>query len=425
VTGEEILHLDAYCRERFIELVPSQNSFGHLSRWLSLPRYAALAECPDGFALPWGGRSHEPFSLDPSNPGSLALLEELFAELLPHFQSSLFNVGCDETWDLGQGKSRELCAGRGKGRVYLDFLGEIHRLVSRHGKTMLYWGDIIMEHPELVPELPRDAVALEWGYEAAHPFEEHGARFRAAGVPWWVCPGTSSWNSIAGRTENCLGNIRSAARAGCAHGAAGLLNTDWGDNGHWQPLSVSSLGFAAGAALSWCLGANEHSDFQAELDAHVFRDGAKVMGAAVSEMGNAYRTAGKLTVNTSPLFSILAAAPGASLPEGVTKTTLADTRRVIEDAASKLNAARMERNDGSLVRDELANTARMLLFSCDRGTAILDGKLDAFIASSRAREELRVMLGEYRRLWMSRSRVGGLSDSIRRFSPLLPADLQV
>ncbi len=179
VTGEEILLLDAYCRQRFVELVPNQNSFGHLARWLSLPRYAALAECPDGFDWPWGGRSRGPFSLDPSHPGSLALLEELFAELLPHFRSGLFNVGCDETVDLGKGKSRELCARRGKGRVYMDFLMEIHRRVSGHGKTMLYWGDIIMEHPELAPELPRDAIALEWGYEAAHPFEAHGSRFQA------------------------------------------------------------------------------------------------------------------------------------------------------------------------------------------------------------------------------------------------------
>ncbi len=188
---------------------------------------------------------------------------------------------------------------------------------------------------------------------------------------------------------------------------------------------MSSLGFAAGAALSWCLGANEHSDFQAELDAHLFVDEAKVMGAAVSEMGNAYRTAGKLMHNMSPLFSILTTAPGASLSEGVTKSTLADTRRVIEDAASKLDAARMGRTDGSLVRDEFANTARLLLFACDRGTAILDGTLDAFTGSAKAREQLRLILGEYRRLWVARSRVGGLSDSIRRFSPLLPADLQV
>jgi len=42
-TGEEVLELDAYCRERFIELVPNQNSFGHLHRWFEHPQYLELA----------------------------------------------------------------------------------------------------------------------------------------------------------------------------------------------------------------------------------------------------------------------------------------------------------------------------------------------------------------------------------------------
>src|SRR5438874_1755179 len=56
LTGEEILELDQYCRERFIELVPNQNSFGHMERWLKLPGYIDLAECPEGFTFPWGFR---------------------------------------------------------------------------------------------------------------------------------------------------------------------------------------------------------------------------------------------------------------------------------------------------------------------------------------------------------------------------------
>ena len=99
---------------------------------------------------------------------------------------------------------------------------------------MQFWGDIILEHPQLVPELPRDVFALEWGYEADHPFAEHGALFSKAGIPFYVCPGTSSWNSIAGRTKNALENQLNAARSGLEHGAVGFLNTDWGDNGHWH-----------------------------------------------------------------------------------------------------------------------------------------------------------------------------------------------
>jgi len=44
MTAEEVLLLDSYCRERFIELAPNQNSFGHLQGWLRLPRYREMAE---------------------------------------------------------------------------------------------------------------------------------------------------------------------------------------------------------------------------------------------------------------------------------------------------------------------------------------------------------------------------------------------
>ena len=44
ITGEEILALDAYCRERFVELVPNQNSFGHMAPWLE----AATLPTPGG-----------------------------------------------------------------------------------------------------------------------------------------------------------------------------------------------------------------------------------------------------------------------------------------------------------------------------------------------------------------------------------------
>jgi hypothetical protein len=407
MTAEEVLLLDSYCRERLIELTPNQNSFGHLQSWLRLPRYRELAECPEGFEWPWGGRSEEPFSLDPSNPGSLKLLEGLFDELLPNFESTLFNVGCDETVDLGQGKNRQLCEKVGRGRVYLDFLLKIHKLVSERGRTMLYWGDIIMEHPDLVPELPADAIALEWGYEAGHPFDEHGAKLRASGVPWWVCPGTSSWNSFAGRTENCLANLRAAARAGLAHGATGFLNTDWGDNGHWQFLPVSYLGLAAGASISWHHAGRE-TDFARELDAHVFLDRAGVMGGLARDLGNAYTRTGLRIHNESALFQVLRYPDRTSPPEGLTPAALAETRRWIESVAARLDGARMDLADASLIRDEYSLTVRLMLLACDRAAG-----------RSTTREMLADIIGEFRGLWLARNRIGGLSDSVRRLEALV------
>ncbi|MBI5959697.1 MAG: beta-N-acetylhexosaminidase, partial [Chloroflexi bacterium] len=145
ITAEQILALDAYCRERYIELVPNQNSFGHMHRWFKHAPYKALAETETEFLSPWGNML-PPFSLSPAVPGVLNLLEELYAELLPNFTSGMFNVGCDETVDLGLGRSKTLVEQKGKGRVYLDFLLEIYRRVQSHGRTMQFWGDIINQY---------------------------------------------------------------------------------------------------------------------------------------------------------------------------------------------------------------------------------------------------------------------------------------
>src|SRR6185295_14483144 len=143
-----------------------------------------------------------------------------------------------------------------------------HKLVQKHGRRMQFWGDIILQHPELIGELPKVLIALEWGYEASHPFAADTEKFARAGVPFYVCPGTSSWNAIAGRTENALGNLAAAAEHGLANGAIGYLNTDWGDSGHWQPLPVSYLGFAYGAAMSWCAESARSLDLQGALNVH-------------------------------------------------------------------------------------------------------------------------------------------------------------
>ena len=82
LTPEQVRTLDDYCAERFVELVPNQQSFGHMHRWLVHEPYRALAECPAGVVHPFA-RKPEPFSLCPTDPRSLELLADLFDQLLP------------------------------------------------------------------------------------------------------------------------------------------------------------------------------------------------------------------------------------------------------------------------------------------------------------------------------------------------------
>ena len=414
-TGEDILILDAYCRERYIELVPNQNSFGHLERWLNHPSYKSLAEAPDGFNFPWGHHSG-PFSLCPLDPESIKLVGSLYDELLPHFSSHQINVGCDETFDLGQGRSKARCAAVGSGRVYLDFLLKIYEQVTERGYKMQFWGDIIMAHPELVHELPKDSIALEWGYEAKHPFYDHGEIFAHAGLPFYVCPGTSSWNSIAGRTDNCIQNLANAAKNGLKNGAVGFLITDWGDNGHWQVLPVSYLGFAAGAAYSWSYQANIDLDIMATLDRYAFQDTAYILGKVAYDLGNIYHQIGIEPENSSALFEILQRPiqewKGYLEPDKAI-SVLSHTLDAIDMVAVNISTATSTRDDKGLLEREFSLTVNLLQHACLRGLFGFGSMSNSrnFLAS-----DLKKIIDEFTDIWLLRNRPGGLKDSLTYFT---------
>ena len=100
---------------------------------------------------------------------------------------------------------------------------KIHGELSRRGKVMQFYGDIVLHHPQLIQELPRDVIALNWGYEADHPFNKESRMLAEAGLQFYVCPGTSAWNSIGGRWNNARENILSAEQEGRSAGALAVL----------------------------------------------------------------------------------------------------------------------------------------------------------------------------------------------------------
>lgn len=418
VTGEEVLVLDRYCRERFIELVPNQNSFGHLHRWLNLESYAHLAENSGDIPVPWGGVMKGPFSLAPVLPESLEFISGLYDELLPHFSSRMVNIGCDETWDLGTGKSKQACEAQGTGRVYLDFLLKLYANLKARGITTQFWGDIIIQHPELVPELPHDMIALEWGYEADHPFQEHGRIFAASGIPFYVCPGTSAWNTLVGRTDNALKNLSSAAECALENGAIGYLNTDWGDSGHWQPYPVHILGFAAGAAYSWSVEASRDLDIELAVSRFGFEDPTGEMGRLAYELGNVYLAAGIELHNSSVAFRILkmTLAEIASYAD-VSVEKMMHMRDETLSAMGHLENERMVRPDAALIREEYDLAGRMVLHACNRA---IFAKGDKRAPSAKALyADMNDILERYKTIWLQRNRPGGLTDSVKKFEAML------
>ncbi|MFO1011117.1 MAG: family 20 glycosylhydrolase [Planctomycetota bacterium] len=424
-TPDEVRALDRRCAEHGIELVPNQQSFGHLHRWLVHERYRPLAEVPEGVEHAFSIRK-EPFALCPLDERAFTLLEDLYDQLLPCFTSRTLNVGLDETFDLGLGRSKEACAARGKHRVYLEFLGRVRALLATRGRRMQFWGDIVLEAPELVPELPRDVVPMLWNYEAEPSFERDAPRFAEHGFEYHVCPGTASWQSFLGRVDVMRANVLAAARAGAAHGARGLLVTDWGDRGHHQPWSVSWPGLVTAAGAAWnpegTAARVEHDDAElaAVLDRHVFDAPGAGTGAAQIALGRAGLASGAKSTNGSPLFFLLAFAPQGWPHPRVRELThegLARAEQHLADARAALARSTPACADARVVQDELDWAARAALLACRFGAARLsaaDGPGLATLPSAERRalrERFDGVIADYAAVWSARNRPGGCVES--------------
>ncbi len=248
LTAEEIKALDDYCYERFIELVPSMSTFGHLYELLQSEKYRHLCELENYRPTQhyWMEKmAHH--TIDVSNPESLELISQMIDEYVPLFRSNKLNICCDETFDLCKGKN----LGKDPGEEYIKFLCKIINKAKEHGKTVQMWGDIILKNPETIKELPNDVVLLNWDYDAEPNDEGHCKFFQNAGNPYLVCPGTSTWKRFAEDVCVSSRNISHMANYGYKYGALGLLNTNWGDYNNVCSWYTSQIGVVIGAECSW------------------------------------------------------------------------------------------------------------------------------------------------------------------------------
>jgi len=428
-TPEELRALDQHAASWGIELVPNQQSFGHMHRWLSHDSHRHLAEVPEGVQHPFHPEK-QPFSLCPVDPEALTFLGGLYDELLPNFQSSTLNVGLDETFDLGEGRSKDAVSERGVAAVYMDFLKAVHELVSSRDHKMQCWADILLNHPEVVPELPDDCEPILWGYEATHPLLEEASILNQSCSSFQIAPGTSSWQSLGGRTDNCIANLRAAAAAARTHSASGLMITDWGDRGHLQPMPVSYLGFLHGAECAWNGAAAEartDAELADQLDRYALRSPSSGLGAFTLELGRAADACGVDTANMTALFYPVGF-PERSLPDervpGLSPRSYQRARERLTDLRRPLAEVRVTSSEAELCVNELSWVLDLLDASCDLGEARTSCTTPAMLAdiphrtASSLADRLRALGERHADLWLIRSRPGGLRDSVWRLHGL-------
>ncbi len=447
ITGEEVRYLDKYCKEREIELVPNQNCLGHMAAWLARDEFKHLAETDKGREIMG---SYMPVStLDALDPESLELVTKMTDDLLPNFTSNKFNVNLDEPFELGRGKNKAVAEEKGEAYLYMDYLKRLHEMVSKRGKHMYMWGDILANHPETLSELPENITVLDWGYDACTPFDKNAASLEEKKVPFILCPGTSTWTTLYGRTDNMLENIRNAANAAMAHGGEGVLVTAWGDGGHVEYEILSNNAIAHAASCSWGNTDVTEDETVDYVNRYIFED----------ETGNAARIVAKLgrlnRFEEIPMVNMTIASISMSmglLPNGVFPMILKNAVKDIETIAPSssgilgsllqdvkefdfesvmkniaeieedLSKAKIKAPQKELIYLELENTVRFAKFGNivhhlnAHGENISDEQRKAF------GEELVMLYEEianvHPKLWIARNKIHGMEESIANFKKI-------
>jgi hexosaminidase len=447
LTADDMRWLDALCAAHGITLVANQNTLGHMERWLAHEPYADRAEMPEGFTI--GGGRRRPSTLQPT-PENAAFALALVRELTATVRARRVNIGADEPWELGKGRSAADAAERGLGRVYLDHLLRVATPLLEDGYEVLFWADVLADHPEVAEALPTAGlVPVVWQYDGpgharaaldraspqqkqlwaadgfamqalAGGFRERAAALTATGRSFWVAPGTSAWNSLVGRLDNAVENLVDAAEVGREHGAGGYVVTSWGDHGHHEPPPVTYPALLYGAGVSWCLDSNRDIDLAATLDRVVFADDAPGLGAVLAAVGSVADRLDAPLLNGSPLFATLFGREDDIPRPTVSPGALAEVGVVLATAAESLEHLRPAGADGDVAVRETAQAVALARFA----VALLAGGGVAQLAPSRAADllgRLDALLVEQRACWLLSARPGGLDDSISRFGPLRAA----
>ncbi len=450
LTPEEIKQLDAFCKANFIELVPNQNSLGHMEAWLATDEYKDLAECPEGYKMM--GLMNVKTTISPTNPKSLELVTKMSDDLLPNFSSDKFNVNLDEPFELGKCKDHPINDPKEVTKIYLDYAKRLNIYVKSKGKKMMMWGDVISKDAAFASQIPKDITLLEWQYESFQDFETNCKKYKDAGLHYLVCPGTSTWTTFTGRTDNMLKNVENAVNNGIKYGAEGMIITDWGNTPHLQYLTVSYAGLAYGAALSWNNAAKSQVNLARYLNNSVFQDKSNKMGDAVLELGRYSQfeehpmIAGSMTgwayqfgimdkTMTDAIFKKIEAgvldfltldeAPKKALTEKFNNAKIYNFKAIIQLAEvyeKELNQTQLQHSEGKLIIDEYKNGIRMVklgamlkqfnnyhLQQSDDENRKLLTDMKSLCAS---------IIPEHKRLWMSRNKQGRFEESVASFERL-------
>lgn len=205
-----------------LQIVPFVNLLGHVEGLLYTEEGRPFREEP--FAGLQGC---------PSEPAFVQLMHDILEETLQTFDSPLVHIGGDETAQLNrcprcQSRTQNPETGEDppedpKAWLYSRHFQPLVQKVKDAGRTPAIWGDMILEHPQILPTLPEDTIVFDWQYQ--NGLADTAPRFAPLRVVG--CPTLHIYNALWMHTEASEKNVREVAADVHTQNLHGFCLTTW------------------------------------------------------------------------------------------------------------------------------------------------------------------------------------------------------
>lgn len=228
----EVISFIKYCADLQIDVIPLQQSFGHVEYILRNDKYKELREDQKDFSQVCPLQTE----LDK------ALFTDLYTELAATHPSKYIHIGGDETYLLGHDeRCRAKAAKEGKSKLYIDYIKTLCDIVIKLGKTPVLWADIALKYPDAIKLLPKGTIFIDWNYGwDMNRFGDH-QKLMNSGYEIWGSPAlrSSPDNYFLTQWEKHFKNIRDFVPAAASLGYKGIVMTSWSTSGQYSAVFES------------------------------------------------------------------------------------------------------------------------------------------------------------------------------------------
>jgi hypothetical protein len=228
-TKAEIVGFVKYCNGLGIDVIPLQQSFGHVEYILRNEKYKELREDQKDYSQVCPLQTKQ----------DSLLFTDLFTELASTHTSKYIHIGGDETYLLGHDERCKLkVAKEGKSKLYIDYIRMLCNIVIKLGKKPVLWADIAMKYPEAINLLPKGTILVDWNYGwSMNNFGNH-QKLMESGYEIWGAPSLRSHpdNYFLTQWEKHFNNIRNFIPIARDLGYKGMVMTSWSTSGAYSSV---------------------------------------------------------------------------------------------------------------------------------------------------------------------------------------------